>query len=73
MTDARVESEAARAGAALFEPPSRGVIEVSEVTRNGEPVRSGRFMADRVVALVEHPASPLVVRSRRVLKGQTQL
>jgi hypothetical protein len=49
------------------------VIEVSEVTRNGEPVRSGRFMADRVVALVEHPAPPPSVRARRVLKGQTQL
>jgi hypothetical protein len=49
------------------------VIEVSEVTRNGEPVRSGRFMADRMVALVEHPAPPPSVRSRRVLRGQTQL
>jgi hypothetical protein len=26
------------------------------VTRSGNPVRSGRFMANRVVALVEHPA-----------------
>jgi hypothetical protein len=51
---------------------SRGVIEVTEVTRNGEPVRSGRFMAERVVALVEHPAPP-PTRGRRVLRGQTQL
>jgi hypothetical protein len=30
---------------------------VVEVTRTGEPVRTARFMASRVVALVEHPAS----------------
>ena len=35
---------------------ARGVVEVSEVTRGGTPVRTGRFMASRVVALVEHPA-----------------
>jgi hypothetical protein len=34
----------------------RGVVEVSEVTRSGQPVRTGRFMATRVIALVEHPA-----------------
>jgi hypothetical protein len=34
----------------------RGTVEVSEVTRNGEVVRTGRFMATRVVALIEHPA-----------------
>jgi hypothetical protein len=27
------------------------------VTRTGEPVRRARFMASRVLALVEHPAS----------------
>jgi hypothetical protein len=32
------------------------VVEVTEVTRGGTPVRTGRFMATRVVALVEHPA-----------------
>jgi len=26
------------------------------VTRSGEPVRRARFMASRVLALVEHPA-----------------
>jgi hypothetical protein len=35
----------------------RGIVEVAEVTRNGEPVRKARFMATRVLALVEHPAS----------------
>ena len=34
-----------------------GAGETLEVTRNGEPVRTARFMASRVVALVEHPAS----------------
>ena len=29
---------------------------MTEVTRGGTPVRTGRFMASRVVALVEHPA-----------------
>lgn len=34
----------------------RGTVEVSEVTRTGVVVRSGRFMATRVVAVIEHPA-----------------
>ena len=34
----------------------RGVVEVSEVTRTGTPVRTARFMATRVVAMVEYPA-----------------
>jgi hypothetical protein len=29
---------------------------VSEVTRGGTPIRTGRFMTSRVIALVEHPA-----------------
>jgi hypothetical protein len=33
-----------------------GVIEVSEVTRSGTAIRTARFMASRVLALVEHPA-----------------
>lgn len=35
----------------------RGVVEVTEVTRGGTPVRSARFMANRILALVEHPAT----------------
>jgi len=31
-------------------------VEVAEVTRGGTPVRTARFMASRVVALVEEPA-----------------
>jgi hypothetical protein len=34
----------------------RGVVEVTEVTRGGTAVRTARFMASRVLALVEHPA-----------------
>jgi hypothetical protein len=34
----------------------RGVVEVTEVTRTGEVVRTARFMQARVIAVVEHPA-----------------
>lgn len=46
---------ASRAGRRLEVTTARGVVEVTEVTRGGTPVRTGRFMASRVVALVEHP------------------
>ena len=48
---------ATRNGRRVEASTSRTVIEVAEVTRNGTPVRSARFMASRVVALVEHPAA----------------
>ncbi len=35
----------------------RGVVEVAEVTRGGTPVRTARFMSNRILALVEHPAT----------------
>jgi hypothetical protein len=35
----------------------RGVVEVTEVTRGGTRVRTARFMANRILALVEHPAA----------------
>lgn len=35
----------------------RGIVEVTEVTRGGTPVRTARFMANRILALVEHPAA----------------
>ena len=34
----------------------RGVVEVTEVTRSGTPMRTARFMSSRVIAVVEHPA-----------------
>jgi hypothetical protein len=48
---------ATRAGRRVEITTGRGVVEVVEVTRNGEPVRTARFMASRVLALVEHPAT----------------
>lgn len=49
------EVTATRAGRRVEIVNRRGVIEVSEVTRTGTPVRTARFMATRVVALVEYP------------------
>jgi hypothetical protein len=50
---------ATRAGRRVEITTARGVVEVAEVTRSGEPVRRARFMASRVLALVEHPASEI--------------
>ncbi len=50
------EIVATRAGRRVEVSTVRGVVEVSEVTRSGTLVRSGRFMASRVVAVVEHPS-----------------
>jgi hypothetical protein len=50
------EVTATRAGRRVEMTTVRGVVEVVEVTRTGQPVRTARFMASRVVALVEHPA-----------------
>ena len=47
---------ATKAGRRVEVSTARGQVEVSEVTRSGRTVRSARFMASRVVALVEHPA-----------------
>jgi hypothetical protein len=51
------EIVATRAGRRVEITTGRGIVEVAEVTRTGEPVRRARFMATRVLALVEHPAS----------------
>jgi hypothetical protein len=47
---------ATRAGRRVDVTHGRGLIEVAEVTRGGTAVRTARFMASRVLALVEHPA-----------------
>ncbi|HXY44281.1 MAG TPA: hypothetical protein VEH29_08840 [Acidimicrobiales bacterium] len=52
----RFEIEARRAGRRVEIANVRGTVEVTEVTRSGTPVRTARFMAARVIALVEHPA-----------------
>jgi hypothetical protein len=51
------EIAATRAGRRVEITNRRGLVEVAEVARTGTPVRTARFMASRVVALVEHPAS----------------
>jgi hypothetical protein len=50
------EIAASRAGRRVEIVNARGIVEVTEVTRTGQPVRTARFMASRVIALVEHPA-----------------
>ncbi len=55
-TSRTYEMTATRAGRRVDITTRRGVIEVSEVTRTGTPVRTARFMTSRILALVEHPA-----------------
>jgi hypothetical protein len=50
------EVTATRAGRRVDIRTGRGLVEVTELTRGGTPVRTARFMASRVLALVEHPA-----------------
>jgi hypothetical protein len=51
------EISATRIGRRVEVTTSRGIVEVAELTRTGQPVRVGRFMATRVIAVVEHPAA----------------
>ena len=53
----RFEIAATRAGRRVDVSVARGVVEVSELTRGGTPVRTARFMATRIIAMVEHPAA----------------
>jgi len=46
---------ATRAGRRVETTTGRGVVEVAEVTRTGQVVRTARFMQARVIAVVEHP------------------
>jgi hypothetical protein len=64
------EIEATKAGRRVEVATVRGVVEVSELTRTGTAVRTGRFMAARVIALVEHPAQAEPERRGTVLKNQ---
>ena len=50
------EVHATRAGRRVETSIVRNVVTVAEVTRGGTVVRTARFMANRVLALVEHPA-----------------
>jgi hypothetical protein len=56
-TSRTYEIAATRAGRRVEVSYGRGVVEVTEVTRGGTPVRTARFMSARVLALIEHPAS----------------
>jgi hypothetical protein len=51
------EVVATKAGRRVEISTRRGVVEVTEVTRTGSPVRTARFMSSRVLALVEHPVN----------------
>ena len=49
----------------------RGVVEVTEVTRSGTAVRTARFMANRILALVEYPATDPVVAQEVIIEPST--
>jgi hypothetical protein len=51
------EIAAVRAGRRVEATTARGVVEVAEITRTGQVVRTARFMQARVIAVVEHPVS----------------
>lgn len=59
------EIAATKAGRRVDVSTGRGVIEVAELTRTGHPVRVGRFMAARVIAVVEHPSNDVEATARR--------
>ena len=69
------EIVASKAGRRVEVSNVRGTIEVSEVTRTGVVVRSGRFMSSRVVAVIEHPAEDETAerRPRRRARNQPSL
>ena len=67
------EIEATKAGRRVDVSTVRGTVEVSEVTRTGEVVRTGRFMAARVVALIEHPAQDEERTPGRAPRNQASL
>jgi hypothetical protein len=67
------EITATKAGRRVEVSNIRGTVEVTEVTRTGEVVRTGRFMAARVVALIEHPARDEQATKRRAPTNQTSL
>jgi hypothetical protein len=67
------EIVATRAGRRVDVSTVRGVLEVSEVTRTGVVVRSGRFMSARVVAVVEYPARDAQESRRKPPSDQVSL
>lgn len=73
------EISATRAGRRVEVTTARGIVEVAELTRTGQPMRVARFMATRVIAVVEHPAADGATaasgrrRSARVEQEETLL
>lgn len=63
------ELAATKAGRRLEIATARGMVEVAEVTRTGEAVRTGRFLASRVVALIEHPSTDVAATRRSTKRG----
>jgi hypothetical protein len=65
--------EATKAGRRVEITHGRGIVEVAEVTRGGTNVRTARFMAARVLALVEHPSAerPAAERPAEAAAGLT--
>jgi hypothetical protein len=49
--------EATKAGRTVEVRSSRTTVEVRELTRTGGVVRTARFIAPRVLAVVEHPTN----------------
>ena len=64
---------ATKAGRRVEVSNVRGTLEVSEVTRTGVVVRSGRFMSARVVAVIEYPVLDEPASSRETNDAQTSL
>jgi len=64
------EVVATREGRRVEVTIARGTVEVAEVTRGGQVVRSARLMASRVVAVVEHPAGERAEPSERRSSGE---
>lgn len=62
------EVMARRAGRRVEVSTGRGVVEVAEVTRSGQVVRTARFMTTRVIALVEHPSNDGRAEARRAAR-----
>ncbi len=66
------EIMATKAGRRVEISNVRGTIEVSEVTRTGVEVRTGRFMANRVVAVIEFPADDVESDGRKPRRAKNQ-
>ncbi|TME96030.1 MAG: hypothetical protein E6I34_00380 [Chloroflexi bacterium] len=57
--------QANKSGRRVEVKTSRSTVEVSELTRTGGVVRTAKFIAPRVLAVVEHPAGEDSTRAPR--------